>query len=102
MSEPGDRELAERWRHRVRFVISERGRIVPEWRFPDLIPSRIRTWFEERVSNEGPSLGLIRELEVAVLEAAGELVKPGTKLEAILDQKGFRTWPLTERGLGGV
>jgi hypothetical protein len=102
MSERGDREVAERWRHRVRFVISEHGRILPEWRYPDLIPSRIRTWFEERVSDEGPSLGLIKELEGAILEAAGGLVMSGTKFEAVLDAKGFRPWPLTERGSSGV
>jgi hypothetical protein len=101
VSEPGDLELAQRWRHRVRFVIGDRGRIVPEWRYPELIPSRIRTWFETRVQDEGPSLGLIKELERAVLEAAGNLVRPGTKLEAVLDQKGFTAWPLTERRMPG-
>jgi hypothetical protein len=102
MSEPGDVEVADRWRHRVRFVIGDRGAIEPEWRYPELIPSRIRAWFERRVREEGPSLGLIRELERAILEAAGRLVKPGTELEALLDQKGFRPWPLAERGPPGV
>lgn len=102
MSEHSDVELADRWRHRVRFVIGDRGAIEPEWRYPELIPSRIRTWFERRVLEEGPSLRLVEELEQAVLEAASTLVKPGTKLEAILDQKGFRAWPLQEGGLSGV
>jgi hypothetical protein len=101
MSEYSDVELADRWRHRVRFVIGDRGAIEPEWRYPELIPSHIRTWFERRVVEEGPSLGLIKELELAVLEAAGTLVKPGTELEAVLDQKGFRPWPLAEGGLSG-
>lgn len=102
MPERSDLDVAKRWRDRVRFVLDDRGDIVPEWRYPELIPSRVRESFETRVRAEGPSLVLVADLERSVLEAARDLVRPGTDLETILDQKGFTSWPLAKRGTPGV
>jgi hypothetical protein len=93
MSRPADPALARRWSDRVRFVIDPRGEIVPEWRYPDLIPERLRAWFDSRVRAQGPSLGLVAELEGEILRAAGRL-PPEAELGAILDSKGFSRWSL--------
>jgi hypothetical protein len=84
---------AERWSHRVRFVPDDSGDIVPQWRYPELVPARIRMWFEARVRDEGPSPELIEEFECALVDTTAELAGPAAALESILDREGFRPWP---------
>jgi hypothetical protein len=84
-----DRALAKRWKDRIRFVLDDRGRFVPQWRNPSLVRASIRKRFEARVRRTGPSLAAIRELEALILKSVGQLRPPEAKLIAILDAAGF-------------
>lgn len=85
-----DQALARRWKDRVRFVINDRAEFEPEWRFPALIPEKLRAAFVEQVRRAGPSLAALRQLEAAIFDYAGNLQPVEGKIFALLDRYGFK------------